>query len=135
MKKLIAYIDGASKGNPGKASLGFLIQDNTGKVLKESGASIGNATCNIAEYMALIAALIDCLEFECTELEIRSDSQLLIKQMQGSYKVKDEWLKKMNLIAERLVKRYKKVDFIHIPREENKQADKLANSHIETSLL
>lgn len=135
MKKLIAHIDGASKGNPGNAAIGFTIQDNLGNILKEGGASIGHATCNVAEYIALISVLIDGLEFDCDLLEVRSDSQLLVRQMEGSYKVKDEWLRKLNFIAERLVRRYKKVVFIHIPREENKQADKLANIHIENSLL
>lgn len=135
MDKIIAYIDGASKGNPGKASTGFVIQDSAGKILKKGGNAIGDATCNVAEYLALITVLIESLAFTCKELEIRSDSLLLVKQMQGAYKVKNEWLQKLKLISESLVRRYNKVIFTHISREDNKQADKLANLHIEETLL
>ncbi|HNS31393.1 MAG TPA: ribonuclease HI family protein [bacterium] len=135
MEKLIAYTDGASKGNPGKASIGFVIQDTSGKVLKQCGMPIENATCNVAEYMALITALIEGLKFGAEELEVRSDSLLLVRQMQGSYKVKEEWLKKLHFIARQLAGNYTRLTFVHISREKNKQADKLANSNIENTLL
>ena len=135
MKKLIVYIDGTSKGNPGKASIGFIIQDNSGKILKQGGASIGTTTCNVAEYIALITGLIEAFNFSREEVEVRSDSLLLVRQMQGRYKIKNEWLQKLNFIAGRLVAQYKKLTFVHIARQENKQADKLANSYIEDTLL
>jgi len=135
MDKIVIYIDGASKGNPGKASTGIVIQDSGGTTLKECGDSIGNATCNVAEYLALITALIEGFAFKCSDIEIRSDSLLLVRQMLGTYKVKNEWLKQLKLIAERLSGQYAKVTFTHIPREKNKQADKIANSYIENTLL
>ena len=135
MEKLVFYVDGASKGNPGKASIGFLIQDSSGKILKECGAPIGITTNNVAEYVALITALIEGLQFSQGEIEVRSDSLLLVKQMQGSYKVREEWLKRLHFIANRLARRYERITFIHVPREENARADRLANSGIEQTLL
>ncbi len=133
MDNLTVYIDGASKGNPGRASIGIVICGDGKKTLKKTGVSIGTSTNNVAEYMALITALIDCIAYKPQQLEIRSDSLLLIKQMQGQYKVKDEWLKKLHFIASRLVSGYNKVVFTHIPREENTEADKTANEYIQNS--
>jgi len=131
MENLIVYIDGASKGNPGKASIGLVIYSDKKRLLKKYGAPVGNATNNSAEYMALIAALIECLSYVPTNLDIKSDSLLLIRQMQGKYKVRDEWLKKLQFIANLLISRYNKVTLTHIPREENKEADKIAEEYVE----
>ena len=130
METLTVYIDGASKGNPGKASIGIVVYSDK-KLIKKYGAPIGNTTNNSAEYMALITALIDCLSYCPVNLEIKSDSQLLVKQMLGEYKVRDEGLQKLQFIAARLVSRYNSVAFTHIPREENSEADKAANQYIE----
>lgn len=135
MDNLTVYIDGASKGNPGKASIGIVICSEDKTLLKKTGISIGNATNNVAEYLALITALIDCIAYKPEQLEIKSDSQLLIKQMQGQYKVKDAWLQKFHFIASRLVSGYNKVVFTHIPREENREADKAANEYIKDNLF
>ncbi|MBN1445035.1 MAG: ribonuclease HI family protein [Candidatus Omnitrophica bacterium] len=130
METLTVYIDGASKGNPGKASIGIVIYSEK-KLIKKYGVPIGNATNNSAEYMALITALIDCLSYCPADLEIKSDSQLLVKQMQKEYKVRDEGLQKLQFIASRLISRYNSVAFTHIPREENREADKAANQYME----
>ncbi len=135
MENLTVYIDGASKGNPGKASIGIVICSDDKTLLKKTGMSIGNATNNSAEYIALITALIDCFHYKPRQLEIKSDSLLLIRQMQSQYKVKDVWLQKLHFIASRLVSGYNKVVFTHIPREENKEADKIAKEHIEGDLF
>lgn len=127
MKELTVYIDGASKGNPGKASIGFVIySDKT--PLKKFGTTIGEATNNIAEYIALITALIECLPYRPEKLEIKSDSQLLIRQMQGTYRVKDRYLQKLQFIATRLISLYNEVRFTYISREENSEADKVAQN-------
>ena len=130
MKELTVYIDGASKGNPGKASIGIAIySDKT--LIKKLGAQIGYATNNVAEYIALITALIECLHYTPDKLEIKSDSQLLIKQMQGEYRIKDRYLQKLQFIANRLNSLYPNIYFTHIPREENKEADRIANDALK----
>jgi len=131
MENLTAYIDGASKGNPGRASIGFVIYSEKKGLVKKYGAHIGYATNNSAEYLALIAALIECLCYLPANLEIRSDSLLLIKQMQGKYRVRDEWLKKLQFIATLLISRYNKVSLRHIPREENREADRIAEEYVK----
>ncbi|MCX8082522.1 MAG: ribonuclease HI family protein [bacterium] len=133
MKEITAYIDGASKGNPGKASIGIVIYSE-GVLLKKISASIGEATNNIAEYTALITALIECLQYKPEKLEIRSDSQILIRQMQGSYRVRDKYLQKLYFIATHLIALYNNVSFIHIPREENKEADKVAQNSLQDNI-
>jgi ribonuclease HI len=135
MGNLTVYIDGASKGNPGKASIGIVIYSDNNKILKKFGTSIGNATNNTAEYMALITVLIECLPYHPEQMEIRSDSLLLVRQMQGRYRVKDAWLQKLQFIASRLISGYKKVVFTHIQREGNKEADKIANEYIGDNLF
>jgi ribonuclease HI len=135
MDKITVYIDGASKGNPGKASIGIIVYSDGKSLLKKTGIPIGNATNNTAEYIALITALIDCLHYKPKQIEIKSDSLLLVRQMQGRYKVKDTGLQKFHFIAGRLVSGYNNVVFTHIPREENKEADKIANEHIKGDLF
>ncbi len=135
MEKITIYIDGASKGNPGKASIGTIIKDSSGRTLKEFGRTLGNATNNAAEYIALITGLVESLQFAGKEIEIKSDSLLLVKQMQGLYKVKNDWLHQLKGIAEHIASKHEKVTYTHIPREENRQADKLANENAEKTLL
>lgn len=135
MDTFTVYIDGASKGNPGKSSIGIVIYHNGRTPLKKTGMYIGNATNNVAEYIALITALIDCAKYKPQHIEIKSDSLLLIKQMQGEYKVKDPWLQKLHFISTRLVSWYNKVVFTHISREENIEADRVANEYIKNVLF
>lgn len=135
MDNLTVYIDGASKGNPGRASIGIVICPDGRTPMKKTGRSIGEATNNVAEYIALITALIDCAGYKPKQLQVKSDSLLLIKQMEGQYKVKDPWLQKLHFIASRLVSGYNSVVFTHIPREQNTEADKVANEHIKDGLF
>lgn len=130
MGKIEVYIDGASKGNPGESAYGIVIFKN-GRIFKKKGDYIGITTNNVAEYFSLIFALIECLNFEKDEIEIKSDSQLLVHQINGKFKVKDETLKILHRIALSLISRYNNIKIVHIKREENEMADKLANSFIE----
>jgi ribonuclease HI len=130
MEKIDVYIDGASKGNPGKSAYGIVILKE-GKIYKKTGGFIGITTNNVAEYISLIFSLIECIPFQKEEIEIKSDSLLLIKQINGEYKINDEKLRILNFIAKSLLKRYKNIKIKYIEREKNKIADKVANSFIE----
>lgn len=133
MKKFIIYTDGASKGNPGSASIGVVICDENERVLKEYSKDIGDATNNEAEYQAVIFALkkIKALYGKKTaknaEIEIRSDSELLVSQLNRKYKILDPKIQKLFIQLWNLAIDFKKVIFTLIPREANKRADKLAN--------
>ena len=133
MNKFIIYTDGASKGNPGPAAVGVVICDKNGKILKEYTKEIGEATNNEAEYQAVILALkkIKLLygkkKAKESEIEIRSDSQLLVSQLNGKYKILDEKIQKLFIEVWNLQTEFKKVVFKLIPRGENRLADRAAN--------
>ncbi|MCK4736481.1 MAG: reverse transcriptase-like protein, partial [Methanophagales archaeon] len=132
-KKLIIYTDGASRGNPGPAGIGIVICDGLGKVVKEYKEFIGNATNNIAEYLALIKALELAGGFPISEIECFSDSELMVRQLNGAYGVKNGKLGKLFFQVREKEKRFERVNYIHVPREEDliKRADKLANHAID----
>jgi len=125
--KLFIHIDGASRGNPGPASVGVVIRDGAGKTLKEHHRYLGEATNNVAEYSALSDALALAKELGGTELAIRSDSQLLVRQFNGQYRVKNPALFKMLAEIQKIRHQFASITLIHVPREENKDADRLAN--------
>ncbi len=133
MKKLIIYTDGASRGNPGPAGIGIVICDESGKIVKEFEEFIGTATNNIAEYRALITALELASSFSINGVDCFSDSELMVKQLNGEYRVKNEKLGKLFLRVREKEKRFERVNYIHVPREEDliKRADKLANHAID----
>jgi len=133
MEKIDVYIDGASKGNPGKSAYGIVIFKNS-KIYKKTGGFIGITTNNVAEYISLIFSLIECIPFKKGEIEIKSDSLLLVKQINGQYKINDEKLRILNFIAKSLLRRYKNIKIKYIEREENKIADEVANSFIENKV-
>ncbi len=126
MKVLDIYIDGASKGNPGPAAVGVVICCK-GQVIKNISDYIGEATNNIAEYKALIYALEEALILKADILNIRTDSELLFKQINGDYKVKNENIKVLYDRAKHLISAFKEFSISHISRNLNKGADKLAN--------
>lgn len=130
--RLTIYVDGVSKGNPGQAGFAFVIYE-AGKVVRKSGGQIGVTTNNVAEYLAFIFALVEALPLQAEGITVCSDSLLLVKQLKGEYKVKDEWLKRLHLIARKLIGLYKALEIVHIDREENREADKLANSFLKDS--
>ncbi len=123
---LIAYVDGASSGNPGPAGAGFVLQTPDGEVLVERSIPLGEATNNVAEYRAIIAALNEAAARRARRVVVRSDSQLVIRQMTGQYRVKNEGLKPLHEWVKKLTSRFEGVKWEHIPREQNARADELA---------
>lgn len=134
MKKIIAYTDGASRGNPGNAGIGILLVDEQDNVIKEISEYIGQTTNNIAEYTALVTALKEALELNYDEIEVISDSELMVKQINGEYKVKNAGLKPLYKEACELLKGFKRFTVRHVRREYNKEADELANIGIDQAL-
>ena len=128
---ITAYFDGGARGNPGPAGYGVFIVDDQGTPVAELSGALGTATNNVAEYNGLIAALEWAAERGLTELLVRGDSQLLIEQMRGNYKVKNEGLKPLYLKARMLVMQIGNVSFEHVPRELNSDADRLANEAMD----
>jgi ribonuclease HI len=125
-----AHIDGGSRGNPGPAGYGVRIERDNG-VIEELKDAVGIATNNVAEYRGLLAALEWAAMASVAELHVRSDSLLLVKQMQGAYKVKNPGLKPLHTRAQELVRVIGRVTFEHVRRELNKDADRLANEAID----
>ena len=124
---ITAYFDGGSRGNPGPAGWGAYIVDDAGQVLAELSGALGTATNNVAEYNGLIAALQWAADHDVTALSVKGDSLLLVEQMRGNYKVKNEGLKPLHMRARMLVMQIGNVSFAHVPREKNKDADRLSN--------
>lgn len=124
---ITAYFDGGARGNPGPAGYGVYIVDDQGAVQAELSGSLGHATNNVAEYHGLIAALQWAADHDLTQLAVKGDSLLLIEQMRGNYKVKNEGLKPLYLKARMLVMQIGDVSFEHVRREQNKDADRLSN--------
>lgn len=127
MRTLVCSIDGASRGNPGKAACGIVIEFEGARVV-EKGVPIGETTNNVAEYFALILGLAECGKLKGEAVRVRSDSLLLVKQMQGEYKVKDPWLRRLRLAAASLAETFARVTYEHVAREDNADADRAANS-------
>ena len=128
--KLIINTDGLSKGNPGTAAIGATIKDERGTMLETISQRIGITTNNVAEYKALIAALRKSIKLKATQVEIRADSELMIRQLSGRYKIKSEGLKPLYIEASQLLTKFETVSLKHIPRELNAEADKLANDAV-----
>lgn len=124
---IIAYTDGGSRGNPGPAGFGVRFETSDGTLLEQFGESMGTATNNVAEYRGLIAALGWAADRGYRRLHVCSDSQLLVRQMRGEYRVKNPGLQGLHKEARRLVDRFDRVSFEHVPREMNREADRLAN--------
>lgn len=131
MSKVIIYTDGASKGNPGDAGIGIIITSEDGEVLREIGEYIGKATNNAAEYSALVRALREAAELGATSVEIRTDSELLARQLAGVYKVKSHNLQPLYEQAMMLLRAFEHASIGHVFREFNKRADELANQGIK----
>ena len=124
---VVAWIDGGARGNPGPAGYGVRIDDADGHLLAELHGPLGIATNNVAEYNGLLAALRWAIEHGARELHVRADSELIVKQMRGEYKVKHPGLKPLHQEACALARRLGRVSFTHVRREENKDADRLSN--------
>jgi ribonuclease HI len=131
MRRLVIYADGAARGNPGPAGIGVVIEDERGRVLKEVSQFVGRKTNNQAEYMALIQGLEEAAEYQADAVQVRLDSELLVHQLKGEYKVKSPLLKPLKNQAQRLLARYNVVGIEHIERGYNRAADRLANRAID----
>ena len=124
---IVAYIDGGARGNPGPAGYGVRIQSADGTVLDELHGALGIATNNVAEYNGLLAALQWAVKNNVSRLHVRADSELLVKQMRGEYKVKNPGLQPLYVRARLLVAELDDVKFEHVRREFNTEADRLSN--------
>jgi ribonuclease HI len=127
MSTYIANIDGGARGNPGPAGWGVVVQRGEGELAAELHGALPYATNNVAEYHGLLAALTWSVDQGATSLLVRSDSLLLVQQMRGVYKVKNEGLKALHGQARLLALKISRVQYEHVPREQNKDADRLAN--------
>ncbi len=124
---IVAYIDGGSRGNPGPAGFGVHIETSAGALVEELREAVGVATNNVAEYRGLLAALTWALDQGCRHIQIRSDSELLVRQMRGEYRVKNPGLQALHREAREIASKLGRVTFEHIPRSLNQEADRLAN--------
>jgi len=124
--------DGGARGNPGPAAYGYVLESDDGQVLDARGEAIGVATNNVAEYRGLIAGLEKALEVGVTDLEVVSDSELVVKQMQGDYKVKNETLRDLHEQASELARGLDKVRYTAVRREHNDLADRLVNEALDS---
>jgi len=134
MKEVYIHCDGASRGNPGEAGIGYIISDSKGDVLEEKWDYLGQATNNVAEYTALVRALQDSIKLGARQVHVYSDSELLVKQIKGEYRVKNPGLAQLFRQVAGLIACFESFSITHIPREENKIADKLANKGIDSAL-
>lgn len=130
---ILAYTDGAARGNPGESGIGVVFKDEKGTILTKISGYIGEATNNVAEYQALIACLKNAAKTKCSRLVVHSDSELMVRQILGEYKVKDPTLKLMFQKVHRLLAKVSfEFEIRHVGRELNKEADRLANLGIDT---
>lgn len=125
--RLIIYTDGASSGNPGPAAIGAVIQDGQGRVISRLSRRIGRVTNNQAEYRAIITALEEAVRLGAGEVDIKSDSELVVKQLKGRYRVKKATLRPLYLKVVQLIGLLEAFSITHIPREQNREADRLAS--------
>jgi ribonuclease HI len=129
----VLHVDGASFGNPGPSGIGFVLIDGSDEV--DISRDAGYGTNNQAEYKALVAGLSEALSRGLRSLVVRSDSQLLVRQMTGEYKVKHAGLRLLKVEADDLVNQFERVRFEHVPRERNERADELAKLGAEAAQL
>jgi ribonuclease HI len=134
VRRVRVFTDGAARGNPGPAGAGAVILDGDGRVLARLGRFLGKQTNNVAEYQGLLLGLRRARQMGAREIEVRADSQLLIRQLQGKYAVKNEVLKRLHEEALALLRSFDRYDLIHVPREQNALADEMSNRAIDEQL-
>jgi ribonuclease HI len=135
--KYIIHTDGGSRGNPGPAGIGVIIETQSGEIVLEISKYIGDTTNNIAEYSALVAALEKCTDKNNAselELEFFLDSELVVRQLNGIYKVKDSNMRDLYTKVKELEKKFAKTTYTHVLRENNKKADKLVNEALDARI-
>jgi ribonuclease HI len=131
---IVVNVDGASRGNPGESGIGVAIFDKDSNLISEACDYLGVATNNIAEYRALILGIKLSTEYNAKRTLFKSDSELMVKQIKGEYKVKNAQLKLLFAEAQSLLKKLPNWKIMHVPRDENKEADLLANKGVEMSM-
>jgi ribonuclease HI len=129
----VLWTDGAARGNPGPAGIGVMLKTVTGEVLAAEGQFVGHTTNNVAEYRALLLGLERALERGIKRLEVRADSELLINQLLGKYRVKNAGLRPLHQRATELLRRFEAVSLLHVRRKHNAEADRLANQGIDAA--
>jgi ribonuclease H / adenosylcobalamin/alpha-ribazole phosphatase len=127
------FTDGGARGNPGPAAYGYVLETEDGTVLAAHGEAIGIATNNVAEYSALIAGLEKAAELAVGEVEVVSDSELMVKQMRGEYKVKNAALRELSIQAAQLARTVGTVRYTAVRREHNELADRLVNEALDAA--
>jgi ribonuclease HI len=127
------YTDGGSRGNPGPAAAAFVLQEEDGTVLDARGDAIGVQTNNVAEYTALLNGLRRAAELGVTAVEVVSDSELMVKQMRGEYKIKNAALRELSIEATRLARAIGRVTYTAVRREHNELADRLVNEALDAA--
>ena len=125
------WTDGGARGNPGPAAFAYVLEAEDGTVLDARGEAIGTATNNVAEYRGLVAGLAEAVDRGVDELEVVSDSELLVKQMRGEYRVKNQALRELSLEAAALARRLDRVEYRAVRREHNELADRLVNEALD----
>lgn len=131
LDSVVIHTDGASRGNPGPAAIGVVIADPDGRVLVEFGEALAPTTNNVAEYTAVVRALERAAEFRPRRVQVMMDSQLVVRQLNGSYRVKHRDMLPLYRKVLELIQRFEQVSFEHVPREENVEADRLANQALD----
>ena len=132
--KLTIYTDGGARNNPGPAAIGVVIKNQTGKTINSYGKYLGEQTNNYAEYSALISGLEEAKKLGATEVDCFLDSDLIVKQMNRKYKIKEPTLQKLFIKTYNTASGFKKVSYHHVYREKNKEADKLVNQTLDKKL-
>ncbi len=131
MAKLTVNVDGGARGNPGPAAIGVVVRDEGGAVLEEHGETIGRATNNVAEYRALLRGVELAAALGGTELDLVGDSELVVKQMKGQYKVKDANMRELNAEVKAALRPFESWSIRHVRRAENADADRLVNQALD----
>ena len=130
-RKLIVNVDGGARGNPGPAAIGAVVQDAEGGMLEERGERIGTATNNVAEYRALLLGIERARQLGASELELVGDSELIVRQVKGEYKVKDATLRALHGEVKRALQPFGSWSIRHVRREHNAEADRLVNQALD----
>ncbi len=131
MAKLTVNVDGGARGNPGPAAIGVVVHGPGGEVLEERSERIGHATNNVAEYRALLRGIELAAAHGAGELELIGDSELIVRQIEGRYKVKDATMKELHAEAKRALGSFERWSIRHVRREENADADRLVNQALD----
>jgi ribonuclease HI len=131
MDKLTVNVDGGARGNPGPAAIGAVVRDGSGEILQERGERIGRATNNVAEYRALLLGIELAAALGASELELVGDSELIVRQVEGRYKVKDATMRELHAEVKQALEPFERWSIRHVRREQNADADRLVNAALD----